>query len=189
MAAWMPPFDLGMNRRMVNRILLGINCALVVAVVLLSFATLSIDRKLSSLPGGTDSAERTAAEAPEIDSFQLDSGESQPVLDPKLVAELRRLIRDELRAGASIAADAAVFAANSQNSAEQAFDDLQLTETDWQSALVDQELDFYITRGAISPAEMSALQSEIAKLGPKGQADAMRRLVGAMNAGELDGRL
>lgn len=60
---------------------------------------------------------------------------------------------------------------------------------DTQIILVDQELDYYIEQGVISPQEMISLQHEIAKLDPSRQKQVMRKLVRAMNSGQLDGHL
>lgn len=172
---------------MTNRIILGINVVLVVAVLALALATLSINRTLQSLSDRIAATEQPGTvDNPQSGlSVPRDSREPVIALTSELADELRQLIRDELRAYAFYApGPASVVGEPADGRAGDASD-----ETAWQSVLVEQELDFYINRGAISPAEMSALQSEIAKLGPEGRADAMRRLVGAINAGELDGRL
>lgn len=178
---------------MTNRIILGINLVLVVAVLLLSFATLSINRTLQSLSG------RIAVPEPTTEISTSSSGPSPAgaqgdrdiALNPELAAELRQLIRDELRARGSFSIDGSAPADESASGSggSEPRDAAGIDETAWQSVLVEQEIDFYINRGVISATEMSALQSEIAKLGPEGRVEAMRRLVGAINAGELDGRL
>lgn len=178
---------------MANRIILGINFALVVAVLLLSFAMLSISRTFQSLPERIAALERAVADSdgPGAPSGPRGSRVSEVSMNPKLAAELRQLIRDELRAGALITVDAPGVTSESADdrAPAQSLDSNQLTEAAWQAVLVNQEIDFYVARGAISETEMSALQSEIAKLGPKDRTGAMRRLIGAINAGELDGRL
>lgn len=178
---------------MANRIILAINLVLVVAVLLLSFATLSINRTLQSLSGRIAVPEPTTdistpSSGPSSDRVH---GDSDIALNPELAAELRQLIREELRASAAFSIDLPAPAdepASGPGGAE-ALDAAGIDETAWQSVVVEQEIDFYINRGVISATEMSALQSEIAKLGPEGRVEAIRRLVGAINAGELDGRL
>ncbi len=64
-----------------------------------------------------------------------------------------------------------------------------LIDQEIQLQLVTEELDFYIGQGVISAQEMSNLQIEIAKLDSEGQKQMMRKLVGALNSGELEGQL
>lgn len=112
---------------------------------------------------------------------------------------LRRVIRDELQAleaGWEFPANefprsrrtGALATAPSAN-AQRLPAPIEAEETELQHRLVHEEIDLYIGRGAISNSEMAVLQSEIARLAPPDRIDAMRRLVAAINAGELDGRL
>lgn len=54
---------------------------------------------------------------------------------------------------------------------------------------VNRQLDYFISIGQISPAEMSALQQEIAGLDEGGRRQILGKLTGAMNRGVLKGQL
>jgi len=56
-------------------------------------------------------------------------------------------------------------------------------------AAVNHQLDYFISIGQISPAEMSALQREIAKLDEDARRQIFSKLTGAMNRGALKGQL
>lgn len=68
-------------------------------------------------------------------------------------------------------------------------DPRRIEEIRIQHRIVAEELDHFIQQGRISRTEMSALQIEIGKLPPEGRIAAMRRLVAALNSGELKGQL
>ncbi|MBY6203420.1 hypothetical protein [Halomonas denitrificans] len=117
---------------------------------------------------------------------------------------LRRLIREELRdfdARWTASHDAGDRSSRTRGAANgapaaQPWNDSQTlsspertAELDLQFELVHQEIDLYLDHGEISNAEMAVLQGEIARLSPSQRIEAMRRLVAAINSGELDGRL
>ena len=56
-------------------------------------------------------------------------------------------------------------------------------------AAVNRQLDYFISIGQISPAEMSALQREIAGLDEDARRQILGKLTGAMNRGALKGQL
>ena len=56
-------------------------------------------------------------------------------------------------------------------------------------ATVNSQLDYFISVGRISPAEMAALQREIAALDEGARRQMLSKLVGALNTGGLKGQL
>ena len=60
---------------------------------------------------------------------------------------------------------------------------------DERRSVVSQQLDYYVSLGRISEAEMAQLQSDIARLDPDARTDMLRRLTQALNSGMLEGRL
>ena len=54
---------------------------------------------------------------------------------------------------------------------------------------VQNEIDYYVSRGTISETEMAGLQMEIARLDASGRSEMLRELVRVLNSGDLKGRL
>jgi hypothetical protein len=54
--------------------------------------------------------------------------------------------------------------------------------------LAQQQLEFYIEKGEISPQEMAELQASIARLDPQSRREMLNLLTQALNSGELDGQ-
>jgi hypothetical protein len=54
---------------------------------------------------------------------------------------------------------------------------------------VSQQLEYYVSIGSISNAEMQRLQMDIAKLDAKGRTEMLRELTRALNSGRLEGQL
>ena len=105
----------------------------------------------------------------------------QPV--PLDEARLRQVVREELAALTVTAPGAtrpAVALVPAPRDAEK--DRLQRER-------VAEQIDRYRTAGAISDAQMSELQNEIAQLDPASRREMLGKLTRAMNAGEIEGRL
>ena len=75
-----------------------------------------------------------------------------------------------------------------QNAGDEA-PQLSEPENQRQLARVAERIEYHASVGRISPTDMMALQSEIAKLDPVGRKQMMRELVQRMNSGQLEGRL
>ena len=58
-----------------------------------------------------------------------------------------------------------------------------------QKTLVDQQIEYYRSMGRISDSEMDLLLGEAAKLNPPDRKQMMSKLVRALNAGEISGKL
>jgi hypothetical protein len=97
---------------------------------------------------------------------------------------LRRIIREEL-------ATHPVAVAASQNPPESnaAAAPASPADSKRQYERVNQQVDNYIRAGAISQADMAALQGEIGLLDKAGQHEMLGKIVRAINSGALDGRL
>ena len=97
---------------------------------------------------------------------------------------LRQIIREELAAqpdgrfGPAKQVDA-VFASSSTDNAE----------NQYQRERVAQQLNYYMSVGSVSDADMQELQGEIAKLDEASRTEMLRKLTRALNSGQLEGHL
>ena len=92
---------------------------------------------------------------------------------------LRAVIREEFARG-QVAIEALPAAASQPRNASA---DRQRRE------VVEQRIEAYSSAGAITEAQMAELQAEIAKLDESSRKEMMSRLVRALNAGDIKGRL
>jgi hypothetical protein len=111
-------------------------------------------------------------------------------LDTHLIqSELRGIVRDELAA-----AHAAYFPAQypqrerAEPESEHGGGE-KAREYQQQLEIVSGDIDYYVSEGSISEAEMAALQIQLAKLDLSGRKQMMRKLLDALNSGDLAGRL
>ncbi|MCG8432409.1 MAG: hypothetical protein MJA83_00080 [Gammaproteobacteria bacterium] len=93
---------------------------------------------------------------------------------------LRKIIREELAAQSN-----AGSARDTKAEPFQAYE----AKHEVQREMVDQELEYFRSVGAISDMEMQDLQTEISKLTEADRREMLRKLIKAMNAGEIKGRL
>lgn len=135
---------------------------------------------------GQGEPDRTADACPEPTAISSKTGnpsptstEVRPLADERL---LRRIVREELAAQLTLLAQPDPQPAEQPDPAVQA--ELQL-----QRELVEQEIEHYISVGRISDVEMQTLQADIGRLDAEGQREMLSRLVRAINAGEIEGRL
>jgi len=112
---------------------------------------------------------------------QETSGEAFKYLNE---ARMRLIVREELAAQLAILPGADV-----QKPAIIAADPIDQAEYQYQFESVTQKLGIYESIGSISDSDMQALQSEIMMLNEADRVEALSRLVRAMNAGTLKGRL
>jgi len=129
----------------------------------------------------------------ELSNFASESEQAEPTVVQLAPAEshlaqqapdenqLRKIVREELAAQLSLLAV--------PNRAEGEVPDPVLRDLKRQERdLVEQEIAHYISMGQISDVEMQMLQADIARLDKSGREEMLRRLVRAINTGELDGR-
>lgn len=100
-------------------------------------------------------------------------------------AALRRIVREEVRAGMGDGS----FARSGAASADPPPDAQRELEQDFRREAVEQSLNYYSETGVINEIEMAELQREIARLRPEDRRAMLGRLVRALNEGVIDGRL
>ena len=156
----------------------------IVAIAFLFARVVSMDESISAMitAGQAEPAEEETSAAP-TGPRVVDSNQAADVLTAE---QARKIVREELRAQIGALAYSAGAAGADLTAPPDPYDEIDYQQ---QYELVDQELDFFINQGTISDADMAALQLEIAKLDPEGREEMLRRIVKALNSGELDGRL
>ena len=127
-------------------------------------------------------AERDGGEAASVESLSGAQSPSQRDADD---ARLRQIIREELQS--SLTADAQEARRQEESAAAIAAEDPRASE--YRRDVVERQIEYYRSLGTISDSEMEALQVEIAKLDSSGRNQMMSKLVRAMNAGEIHGKL
>ena len=146
------------------------------AVAVLAYALIDVSGKLESLSAG--------AVAPQPAVPTADSGAAQDSGVPAgylTEAQLRRIVAEEIKA---------VIGGNTGNAVPAGTEtDVRTAEKSDQARRVEEEIEYHISVGSISAADMEALQSRIATLDPAGRKRMLNKLVSAMNAGLIDGRL
>jgi hypothetical protein len=99
-------------------------------------------------------------------------------------AELRRIVREELAASP---AAIATTPPPDNRADDTRHPGAQPAGRDFEQ--LDQQVDEYIRVGAISDAEMAALQEELVRLDPAARRQLLGKIVRAMNSGALKGNL
>jgi len=155
----------------------------IVAIGFLFVRVVSIGESINSMATADTRATGEDVSAPQPGPGDADSNQTTDVLSAE---QVRRIVREELRAQIGVLASSAGTTDPDLTMAPDPYDEIDYQQ---QYELVDQELEFFINQGTISGAEMAALQQEIAKLDAEGRTEMLRRLVQALNSGELDGRL
>ena len=165
------------------KILTALSALQILAIAFLLVRVMSMDESIRSMAGAgqVQPAERETA-AVSIESRVADSNEAADLLTAE---QVRKIVREELRA------EIGALVTNGATGVDPApapdpYDEVEYQQ---QYELVDQELEFFISQGTISDTDMATLQQEIAKLDPEGREEMLRRIVRALNSGELDGRL
>lgn len=157
--------------------LLTVLSVLQIAVIsALLFKIYALEKNLNALTLAQYVAADTGQVAPPVVSSDTVAKQAATQADP---AQLRSIVREEIAAALLSFSPVAVADGDDQKS------------QDYQNELknLEDELDYYISRGAISDQEMSALQMQMARLDQSGRKQIMRKLVRSLNSGELSGRL
>lgn len=111
-------------------------------------------------------------------------------LTPANIEQLRRVVREEL---ASTLQSVVFPEQSAQHTStapgQQASNQRTDSEYDYGREIVQNEIDYFVSRGRISEAEMTGLQMQIGKLDQAGRKEMLRELVKVLNSGDLEGRL
>jgi len=146
-----------------------------VAIGLLTYALLDISQKFGSI-----NAASMALEAAE-NSATADATQNSGVISNQLTeARLRRILTEEINAGLSGVAQTHLPASPEAT--------IGVPERRDQLEQVAGEIEYHISVGSISTADMESLQVKIATLDPAERKRMLNKLVSAMNAGLIDGR-
>ena len=147
-------------------------------LVLILFLIVSIDREDQSIERGVRAVDTGAAGS---GTYDAPPAVVAPVLDEE---RLRQIIREEV---SYLSQDVREDRHQEGNNVAMATEDPQARamERDY----VAQQIEYYRSLGSISPEEMEELQSDVANLASADRKQMMSRLVRAMNAGEISGRL
>jgi len=159
------------------RVLVVLSVLQIAAIVFLA------SRIMAPEQGGRD---RAAGADPEPTVITTENASPSPASTevPHFADEqlLRRIVREELAAQLNLPAQPDPHAAEPPDPVVQA-------EQQYRRERLEQEIEHYISVGKISDIEMQMLEADIAKLDEEGQKEMLRRLVRAINAGEIEGRL
>ena len=161
------------------RLLAGLSILQILAILYLAHKIVILD------PEAND-ATVTRQTGPVIESTDaihspVESIAVQPYPDE---GQFRKIVREELAAQLDL-----LYMPDRAATPDDDTDPVLESQRRYQRDLVEQELEHYISQGAISDAEMQGLETEIAKLDKEGQREMLGRLIEAMNSGELEGRL
>lgn len=111
-------------------------------------------------------------------------------LTPANIEQLRSMVREELAiALQSIASREQPAQRLSSVPQQQADNQRTDAEYDYEREIVQNEIDYFVSRGSISESEMAGLQTQIGKLDQAGRKEMLRELVRVLNSGDLEGRL
>ncbi|WP_428410030.1 hypothetical protein [Hyphococcus sp.] len=169
------------------RWLIPLSAVQTLLLVMLGLHALKLDMRTDDIAQTVQTLsaqERKAAPGPET----IEWPEPATAADAAFTADdIRMIIREEFEAIAAESGGAMTVRRAAQAPAQQpaAYDKTQVLMT--QSA-IDQDLDRYRKRGAISEIEMDQLHAKIAELPPEARRAALVSLTKAMNSGEIRGQ-
>jgi len=128
-----------------------------------------------------DNSAEHAAQVTDNGDVPIGAYSMLPAMDEE---RLRQIIREEVR---YLSQDIREARQAEGNAPAIATEDPQVLAQ--QMDYVAQQIEYYKSLGSISSEEMDELQFEVARLGSAGRKQMMSRLVSAMNAGEIRGKL
>jgi hypothetical protein len=149
----------------------------------------AVDRHLvrlsaSTAPSALAVAPRPPAIPPDGMSADVDGGAAS--LSPE---QIRAIIREELGEWLAAFSNERPVGTSSSDSAPAAHGRRAAAGDPGQTEEVAHALDYYVSVGRISDAEMGRLKSDIARLPDPERRRMLAKLVGALNSGQLEGRL
>lgn len=141
--------------------------------------------KLVSLESRLDSVSRPLADAPANNAIEeADEPAAQETQGGIDTGELRRVIREELRALAPLLAVQQGEAPAQGN--DRQYDDADM---EYRRTLIIQEMEYLKQEEQVSTADLDRLIGEIALLDPDRRSELMKMLNAAINKGEIRGHL
>lgn len=159
-----------------SKIIIALLVVQLLAIALLAEALIGISGDLKSIRAGVF-APQTEKRAADATATQVGGTAAENLTE----AELRQIIADEIDAGLS-----GITGKVLPTSAEVSVGTAEQSD---KTQRVAEAIDYHISVGSISTAEMDALQAKIAALDPVARKRMLNELVSAMNAGLIDGRL
>ena len=147
-------------------------------LILMLFLIVAISRDDATAERGAQAVDSSAVQ---VGRYDVPPATAVPALDE---TRLRQIIREEL---GYLTRQVTVAGQQEGNANAMATEDLQVRAQ--QRDYVAQQIEYYRSMGAISNEEMDELQFEVARLGSADRKQMMSRLVRAMNAGEIRGKL
>ena len=120
-----------------------------------------------------------AAKAPRVSAAIPQGGLSVDEIRQVIREELAALDERQLQPSYQASVSAAPVPSNPPHS----------EETDMLAKQLGQDLDYYVSKGSISEAEMAEFQQKMARLPAEQRAQMRRKLTKAISAGDVQGRL
>ena len=164
------------------RLLVALTVAQALLLILFGVRLFALDARLHEFTNSAAAMQveaAHAAKAPRVSAAIPQDGLS--------VDELRQVIREELAAlgerQPQSSYQASVSAPPVQSNPSPS------AETDMLAKQLSQDLDYYMSKGSISEAEMSEFQQKMARLPADQRAQMRRKLTKAISAGDVQGRL
>jgi hypothetical protein len=159
------------------KILMTLAVLQTICIVALAARIIGLDHQIETLLA-TQSA---AVSAPGSNPDGVAATANQPLsgLDE---ARLRRIVADEVRALINAIPD-------TDAPGDPEPDEPAVSPAEYRARLEHamEQLDFFVARGEISPAEMASLQADVARLDTESRKHVLSLLARAINSGELDG--
>jgi hypothetical protein len=166
----------------IPRVLTALSALQIAVLIVLIFRLVSLEDIIESLEVAALHTTETGATPQPSAANRSRTAPAATSVDEE---QLRRIIREELATISmrNSAADPTIDAGSPEQRSDEDIDHEE------RRASVDSKIDHYIAQGAISESEMSDLQQEIAGLDEAGRRQALRKLVKALNSGQLEGHL
>jgi len=131
-------------------------------------------------------ADAAQIERPAADPYPAD----HVAVSGPTIGEFRQIIREEIAAFEDrlpVQSDRHIATGQTDNKTDNRSSAYSAADSLYLKASMHQDLDTYLGRGKIEPAEMANLQLQIARLPDEDRREMLTRLTKAMNAGELKG--
>lgn len=164
------------------KILIGLSIVQTILLAIIGLRVMSVDARMNAV---TDTSLDVLSATSQLKNAP-NSEIAQTQISGLTPADIRLIIQEEF----------ANFSEKAPISADQRIAQDVATQTPKENgenqyalkADVQQELDYFISRGDINPTEMANLQIKIAKLPPAERGEMLSRLTQSLSSGQVDGR-